>query len=155
MVYTVCIGNLYKIPPNEILENRKEFYRLQRGIGESIEMWLNEVQNHGNCCDFSKFVELILIDKFFCELNNDERDFIRSKHLWSLQRLNDYFLKRNFDYGQMDTNRFANLKECMPMIDDVKLEPVSDQTNIFLADLLKFRHNFVYISGRLPRILRN
>lgn len=126
MADTICIPDSYKMPPDEILDNRKEFYCLKRGFGESIEMWLNEVQNHINCCDFSKFVEFFLIDKFVCELNKDEREIVCRANLWSLQRLNEYFVKRNFNVGHMNSNVLVNLNKHMWM-DDVKSEPVCFQ----------------------------
>lgn len=148
---TVCDGDFYQIPSNEILENRKEFHRLKRGISESIEVWLNEVQNHANCCDFSKFVDFLLTDKFFCELNNDERDLIRSRNLRSPQQLHDYVGKRNVDHGRIDINGSINLNEYMAILDDIKLEPVcfwfpdkfSIDWNSLATITAKFRSNFL------------
>lgn len=72
-----CDRKLYKIPSDEVLENRREFYGLAREVGETIEKWLYRVFSHIDGCDFPKSVEYILTDKFVCELETDERQFLR------------------------------------------------------------------------------
>lgn len=148
----------YKFPSNEILENRREFYCLKRGIGESIEMWFKDVQNRVNYCDFSKFGDVFLIDKFICELNHDERDFFRSKKLSSLQRLNDYFVKKRVD----SINGFVNLEEYMSLIDDVKSEQVCWQMKYLFDDytiiqqkyfLFKFHRMITMKTPKLNRLM--
>lgn len=82
----VCDRKLYKIPCDEILENRREFYGLTRETSESIETWLYRVFSHIDVCDFPKSVEYILTDKFVCELDADERAFIRKADPnWAMQ----------------------------------------------------------------------
>lgn len=77
---------LYKIPTNDILDNRREFYGLKRKAGETIEKWLNRVYSHIEECDFPKSVEYILTDKFICELNATERELIRKADInWSVK----------------------------------------------------------------------
>lgn len=68
---------LYKIPSDEVLGNRSEFYGMSRKTGETIEKWLYRVFSHIDGCDFPKSVEYILTDKFVCGLDSDEREFIR------------------------------------------------------------------------------
>lgn len=58
----------YKIPSEETRKNRKLFYNLHRERDELIESWLDRVQSRCNCCDFMKFTNFLVIDKFTCEL---------------------------------------------------------------------------------------
>lgn len=76
---------LYKIPSNEILDSRREFYGLKRNLGETIEKWLNRVCSHMGDCDFPESVEYIVTDKFVCELTANERQLIRKADTnWSM-----------------------------------------------------------------------
>lgn len=68
---------LYKIPSNNILDNRREFYNLTKNV-ETKEKWLERVSGHIDDCDFSKKREYILADRFICELNTEEQDHIRT-----------------------------------------------------------------------------
>lgn len=77
---------LYKIPSDEVLENRREFYGLTREMGETTEKWLYRVFSHIDNCDFPESVEYILTDKFVCELVTDEREFLRKANPnWSMK----------------------------------------------------------------------
>lgn len=75
-------GNLflYQIPSNEVLKNRKKFYRLNKEDDESIQAWQERVQSHMNCCEFPVLVssEFHLVDKLMCELNIEEITSIKS-----------------------------------------------------------------------------
>lgn len=77
MADKVCDRKLYRIPSDKILDKRRGFYGLKRKNGETIEKWLNRVFSHIDDCDFSESVEYILTDKFICQLNIEEREFIR------------------------------------------------------------------------------
>lgn len=88
----------YKIPSNEIRHNRKSFYGLKKKRNELAEIWFNRVQSRINDCEFAKLTDIVLLDKFFCELNNDEIKSFQCTEIWSLKQLNDYF------FGQNDVN---------------------------------------------------
>lgn len=71
MAVTTIDSVLYKLPADEFLKNRREFYGLKRENGESSKQWLIQVRNSINSFDFSN-AEYLLIDKFVCELNKDD-----------------------------------------------------------------------------------
>lgn len=76
--------NLYKIPSNEILHKRIEFYDLKRGIGETVEQWLNRVQSSILSCTFPTITNrFLLIDRFICGLSRDEMQIIERAGTWS------------------------------------------------------------------------
>lgn len=103
--------NLYKAPSNEILQNRKEFYNLQRQCDEQTKTWLNRVRGHIDRCEFPRLVstEYLLIDKFVCELNANAREIIQSVHTWTFEQLEEYFVDQNIDIGHwMNANVISN-----------------------------------------------
>lgn len=84
------VGNnkrkLYKIPSDRILNNRRKFYDLKRKDDETIEQLLYRVFSHIDDCDFPASVEYILTDKFVCELNAEETEFLRKVDPnWSME----------------------------------------------------------------------
>lgn len=112
----------YKIPSNKIRNNRKVFYGMKKKRNEIAKIWFNRVQSRINCCEFAKLTEIILIDKFFCELSNNEIKSFQGTETWSLKQLNEYF------FGQNDVN------ECQksPLV-AIKYEAVST-LNIYTFD---------------------
>lgn len=77
MTDKVCDRKLYKIPSNEILNNRRKFYGLKRENAETIQNWLGRFYDHIDDCDFPKSIEFILADRLLCELATTERNLIR------------------------------------------------------------------------------
>lgn len=92
-------GNLtlYRTPTSEILRHRKEFYGALQGNEEKTSEWLNRIQRQLDRCEFPKFInaEYLLIDKFVCELSDDEREAIGTVNIWTLMELNEYVVNRN------------------------------------------------------------
>lgn len=80
----------YKIPSFKIRYNRKVFYGLKKKRDEVMDVWFNRVQNRISCCEFGKLTEIILIDKFFCELSNEEIKSFRGTESWSLNQLKEF-----------------------------------------------------------------
>lgn len=93
----------YKIPSNKIRRNRKLFCGLKKKHDELINAWFIRVQSRINRCEFEKFTEVLLIDKFFCELSDDEIKTFKTTDTWSLKQLNEYFSRKNIN------NECANL----------------------------------------------
>lgn len=92
MTESIDDSELYKIPSDAVIKHRKEFYALVRKKDEQSKVWLNRVQKQMKCCKFPKLVEYLLIDKFMCELNHDEKNAIRiASGIWSVKQLNEYF----------------------------------------------------------------
>lgn len=91
-----CNLNLYQAPSIEILRHRREFYGLLQGSEEQTTTWLNRIQSQIDRCEFPSFMsrEYLLIDKFVCALNDDEREFIRSVSTWTLMELNEYLANK-------------------------------------------------------------
>lgn len=88
--------NLYKVPATKIREQRKIFYDLQRDDDESMELWLNRVEGVTNRCEFPVFAKFMLIDKFACELSDDEIEMIIQndvrRRTWTYKQVREYVL---------------------------------------------------------------
>lgn len=96
MVEINCNFDLYEIPSDAVLQNRKKFYGLQRESGEQTKIWLNRVRNQVNCCEFPEFISYLLIDKFIGELASKERGFIRATaDNWTLEKIYECFSHHN------------------------------------------------------------
>lgn len=95
--------NSYKIPTKKIREQRKIFHDLHRIDDESIELWLNRVESVTNRCEFPVFAKFMLIDKFACELNDDEIELMLQcdvrRRTWSYKQVREYVL----DYKNQKT----------------------------------------------------
>lgn len=101
-----CSLNLYKAPSNEILQHRKEFHGMWKRFDDEPTIWLDRLQSQFNRCDFPLLMsrEYILIDRFVCELNDDEREFIQSVNTWTLMELNEYFLNQKTSADNLEMN---------------------------------------------------
>lgn len=87
---------LYKVPSDAVLQNRKKFYNLRREEDEKTKIWLDRVENCINCCEFPKFVIYLLIDKFIGELDTVERENVRAAaDTWSLRQIFEHFSHPN------------------------------------------------------------
>lgn len=86
----------YKIPSPKIRYYRRAFYGLHRKFEESIDKWLKRIESRINRCDYTKFSEYLIIDRFFSELNNEEIAGIQSeRQTWSLKQLHQYLWTEN------------------------------------------------------------
>lgn len=126
MVQSINDLQLYKIPSDAVINHRKEFYGLVRKKGDQTKTWLNQIQKQIKRCKFSKSFEYLLIDKFVCELNRDEKNSMRTAaDTWSQNQLNQYC------DNKMSGTEIHNEKEDMyideqpdePIINIVKFEP--------------------------------
>lgn len=81
----------YKFPSDTIVQNRLEFYSLRRSVNEPAKSWYHRVQALISRCEFSHFIEFLLIDKYMCELDTDERKFARMADTWTAEQLTKYF----------------------------------------------------------------
>lgn len=102
--------HFYKIVSPKIRHNRKLFYSLLRKFEEPIEKWLNRIETRINRCDFAKFSEYILLDKFFSELNKEEIDIIGcERQTWTIKQLRQYLWVENIDTAHIGGNAtFSN-----------------------------------------------
>lgn len=121
----VCNLDLYKLPQNEILHNRVEFYGLKRETTDTIEQWLNRVQTCIIGCDLPTIViEFLLIDRLICGLNTAEMDVIRRSGSWSLKQIIERFGYQKGDTVEVVIDENVASDENIP-IDTVESEPVS------------------------------
>lgn len=97
-------SDFYKIPPKEILQKRIELYDLKRGIGETVEQWLNRVQTSIVSCNLPTIIHrFLLFDRFICGLSKDETQILHSVGTWStLKQLMAQFDDQN---GGLSRNR--------------------------------------------------
>lgn len=117
--------NLYKTPSDEILWYRKELYDLWRRTDDETTTWLHRIQSQFNRCDFPLLIsrEYMLIDRFVCGLNDNEKDFMRSVSTWTLMELTKYLGHRKED-GEA-SNFVGNIESPSPSVVAVKCEFVS------------------------------
>lgn len=135
----------YRIPSEETRKNRKLFYNLHRERDESIKSWLDRVQSRSNYCDFMKFTNFLVIDKFTCELKYNEKRLIENSNTWSLEQLKKYLFNQKIHTESMRANVEAeqkiNQNENAP-IAIVKCESVSFFPKSDLAFYPFFQHLF-------------
>lgn len=129
MLKEISDMDTYKIPSEEIRKNRKLFYNLRRERDELIKSWLDRVQNRSNCCEFMKFTNFLVIDKFTCELKyNEIKSIERNSNTWSLKQLKKYLLNQKIhtesESANVKAEQTINQNENAP-IDIVKCESVS------------------------------
>lgn len=101
MAQIVCNFILYQTPSNKVLRERKEFYDLWRRSDEQSTKWFHRIQSQIGRCEFPPIInaEYLVMDKFVCELNDNEREFIRSVNTWTLKELNEHFGDREVCAG--------------------------------------------------------
>lgn len=100
--------DLYEIPSDAVLQNRKIFYGLQRQAGEQTKTWLNRVEKRIYRCEFPEFIAYLLIDKFIGELDSTERRFIRdTAGTWTLGQMCEYLNSQIVDPGVNSVHRNA------------------------------------------------
>lgn len=88
--------NSYKISSPKSRHNRKLFYSLHRKYAEPMEKWLKRIEKRINRCDFGKFANFFLLDKFFSELDKEEMGVIESEQqTWTIDQLRQYFWTKN------------------------------------------------------------
>lgn len=133
-----CNLSLYKTPTNEILRHRKEFYGVMARNDEKTTKWLHRIQSQIDRCEFPPMIsrEYLLIDKFVCELNDDERKFIRSVNIWTLSELNECFFNQTESIGNWEvlgatvdkTNEQQQMPSSLPLtsVVPIKCEVVSN-----------------------------
>lgn len=116
----------YKLPPEEIRQNRRIFYGLHRERDKEIKSWLDRVQSHSDCCEFAKFTTFLLIDRFICGLRHSELKFINaSLNIWSLKQLVTNFSNRNIHTA----NEVMSINE--------KIDDKIDQCEDFATAIIK------------------
>lgn len=119
----------YEIPSEEIRRNRKLFYTLRRDCNERMKSWLDRVQSRSNCCEFVKFTNFLVIDKFTCGLKGNEMKLIESSSTWTFAQLEKYLSNEivqaeSKSVNSQDKQQKINPREEIPF-DIVKCEPVS------------------------------
>lgn len=132
---TNSTSNFYEIPSVEVLQHRKIFYALKRESGEQITVWLNRVQTQVKYCEFRKFQQYLVIDKFMCELGQNDLKFLeRSGRIWSLDQLNKCFNvpNRNSDVSDTPINYID------PSQDEIASDTVKSETPVCFPIELKY-----------------
>lgn len=135
--------NAYKIPTKKIRDQRKVFYDLHRNDAEPSDSWLKRVECAVNRCEFPVFAKFLLIDKFMCELTNDEIELILQsdvrRRTWSYKQLREFIFNPRNDVPHIELKTSAatpdNEQPIIPL-DIVKTEPVSQS-----IDKVKFSFN--------------
>lgn len=134
MVDIVCDQNLYKIPSEDILQNRRAFYSLRRGNGESTGQWLKRIQNCIDSCEFTIFIDILLIDRFVCGLNANELKTVHNSNTWTLKQLLDFFTDENVNTGRIETNLMID--DQVNRIENISLDMIkTEAVSTFFANL--------------------
>lgn len=84
LLYNPCV---YQTPSEKVLENRKLFYLTHKDDTESITEWLWRIKDCIIGCEFGELSDFLLIDKFICELRNDEIQNFTRIQTWELEQL--------------------------------------------------------------------
>lgn len=125
----------YKIPSHEILKKRRKFYGLRKEVGESVERWLKRVQLCIDYCEFPKgIIEFLLIDRYICELNDNELKAIERVDTWSVEQLLRYYL------NDQNVKHTASIAENDAVDEDVKVGPgqlMEDGVDVEFVSLLQ------------------
>lgn len=143
-----CASILYKTPTTEIIGHRKEFYNLWKRCDNQTATWFNQVQSQIDRCEFPSVMsrEYLLIDKFVCELDDNERKFIQCVNDWTFNRLKKFLknLKAKMSHqanGNVPGNKSVNCNSKIPLTTTtssssssllvaVRCEPVSKTQNL-------------------------
>lgn len=123
----------YKIPSLKIRYNRRIFCGLRKKRQELTDVWFDRVQDRINRCEFAQFTEVLLIDKFFCELSDDEIKPFLGTDTWSLKQLSEYFSTRRsriIDAERTNTHLSNHVDQTQQLpFESVKNEVVSTIEN--------------------------
>lgn len=77
----------YETPTDSILESRRTFYLTKKEATEPIAEWLCRIRDAIEHCDFGAFSNFLIIDKFFCGLDDDAKRWLRKTKTWSMEQL--------------------------------------------------------------------
>lgn len=94
-------SNLYQIPSETTLQNRREFYSTQKEGSEPIIEWFNRIKDAIDACDFGASSDFLTIDKFFCGLDEEAFQWFQETDCWSVDQLNQKFIDQN-DIGKKE-----------------------------------------------------
>lgn len=118
--------DFYKTPSDEVLRHRREFYSLRGRSDDQTISWLERVQSQINRCAFPLLMspEYLLIDKFVCSVNEDERELIRcvdASTIWDL-----------FEYLFSQTNATDNFQSNGANAIDERIQHNQDISHIVI-----------------------
>lgn len=129
MVDTAVNLDVYRVPLEQILKNRRIFYSLLRRSDEETATWLKQVQSCIHRCEFPSIVmKFLLIDQFVCGLNPSELKIIQgASQYWTMKQLLEHISDENVEIGYIEdesmvdrnVNQYENIS-----LDLVKCKPV-------------------------------
>lgn len=124
MVDAHSLLDVYKIPSNEIIEKRREFYGSLNRIDKQTSAWLKQVQQYLCRFDYPPVImEFLLFDRFICGLNATELRSIESvSESWTFKQLWNHYFDGNLDTKPLPANLMAQIENVS--MDVVKTEPV-------------------------------
>lgn len=136
MLKAMTTLNSYKIPTKKIRDQRKVFYDLHRNDAEPCDLWLKRVESAINRCEFPVFAKFLLIDKFTCELTNDEIELIIQsdvrRRTWSYKQLREFILNHKKDMQNIEIktkpDNVVQPNDEVILLNVVKSEPVRIQS---------------------------
>lgn len=140
-------ADTYKTPSTDVMRHRREFYSLWKRCDDQIVTWLDRVQNQIDRCEFPSVLsrKYLLLDKFVCELDDNERAFVQSVDIWTLENLKGYFNVSKENTGHRVNENTATSKSVdqnleVPLTSSllvaVRCEPVSVLSNCALFIML-------------------
>lgn len=93
----------YEIPTDAILEHRKHFYSTEKEATEPVAEWFCRIRNAIEHCEFGGFSNFLIIDKFFCGLDDDAKRWLRKTKSWSTDQLYHEILDSKFLIESIDS----------------------------------------------------
>lgn len=77
----------YQIPSCEAIQQRKVFYTSTKFTDETVFEWYERVENVGNQCEFNRFHDFLILDKFVTGLDDGVLKRLSKEILLSLDEI--------------------------------------------------------------------
>lgn len=81
------LSNFYQTPTDTVLQHRNAFYSIQKETTETVANWFCRIRRATEYCDFGDLGDFLVIDKFFCGLDDDAKQLLRQTNTWSAAEL--------------------------------------------------------------------
>lgn len=101
----------YETPNDTVLQHRTAFYSIKKENTEPAADWFGRIRSVIEQCDFGNMDNFLIIDKFFCGLDNDTKRLLQKTKVWSVEQLYQTITHPNFtietkDCGDAGTHQF-------------------------------------------------
>lgn len=81
------LSNFYQTPTDTVLQHRNAFYSIQKETTEPVVDWFCRIRGAIEHCNFGDLDNFLVIDKFFCGLDDNAKRLLRQTNTWSAEQL--------------------------------------------------------------------